>query len=82
MKQEIVSVGVTICRQSMTKEVLPEKERQGLNWRLGSEKADALVSVTKKTDAFSEPYRQDYRGSLFGKMTGLTVRKPFAFPWG
>ena len=39
MKQDIVSVGVTICRQSMTKEALPEKERKGLNWRFGSEKA-------------------------------------------
>ena len=29
MKQDIVSVGVTICRQSMTKEALPEKSGRG-----------------------------------------------------
>ncbi len=65
MKQDIVSVGVTICRQSMTKEALPEKERKGLNWRFGSEKADALVSVTEKD------------GCLFGTVQARLQGEPF-----
>ena len=65
MKQDIVSVGVTICRQSMTKEALPEQERQGISWRFGSEKADALVSVTEKD------------GCLFGTVQARLQGEPF-----
>ena len=65
MKQDIVSVGVTICRQSMTKEALPEQDRQVISWRFGSEKADALVSVTEKD------------GCLFGTVQARLQGEPF-----
>ena len=82
MKQDIVSVGVTICRQSTTKEALAEKERRGLNWRFVSEKADALVSVTEKEGCLFGTVQAGLQGEPFRENDGFGLKEALRISLG